>query len=525
MSDDREAQLLEEIAKRDELLAAQADEIAALKAEARFLREKIDLLVKRVFGSSSEQMNSAQLELEGLLAEGKADAPVLAESGTAGAGSRSCEKEPEARKARRQRLPEHLPLEEEVIVPLEVQVAPEAFRRIGEEVSERLDYRPARYLRLRTVRPKFVSVENKELAPMVVPVGPQLAEKLQATPAMIAHVIVGKYADHQPLYRQADILQKRHGLHTTRQTLCDWVMLGASWMRLIYEEVRRQVLGTNYVQVDETPIRYLEPGTKRSGYFWTVHRPAPPGQARGPSFYQWHASRASDCLDHVLGTGFRGVVQCDGYAAYESHARKRGLALAACWAHARRKFHAAKEYDPAILQVLSLIGRLYSIEERLRLAAASPDQRLRVRQRESLPILETLHDLLTTWQTRGRFLPRSSAGEAIAYTLGLWEKLCRFAHDGRLEIDNNLCENAIRPTAVGKKNWLFIGAEGAGQNSAILFTLVAECRRLGLNPQDYFTAALTRLPSANTSDVAKLTPEALAPMLRGSEQASTACAA
>ena len=525
MSDDREAQFLEEIAKRDELLAAQADEIVALKAEARFLREKIDLLVKRVFGSSSEQMNSAQMELEGLL--GKADAPVPAESGMAGAGYRSCEKEPEARKPRRQRLPEHLQVEEEVIVPLEVQAAPEAFRRIGEEVSERLDYRPARYLRLRTVRPKFVSVENKELAPVVVPVGPQLAEKLQATPAMIAHVIVGKYADHQPLYRQADILQKRHGLHTTRQTLCDWVMLGARWMRLIYEEVRRQVLEADYVQVDETPIRYLEPGTKRcqTGYFWTVHRPAPAGRPRGPSFYQWHPSRSADCLDHVLGTSFGGLMQCDGYAAYESYARKKGLSLAACWAHARRKFHAAKDYDPAILQVLSLIGSLYSIEERLRLAAANSDERLHVRQRESLPILETLHHLLTAWQTRGRFLPRSSAGEAIAYTLGLWEKLCRFAHDGRLEIDNNLCENAIRPTAVGKKNWLFIGAEGAGQNSALLFTLVAECRRLGLNPQDYFTAALTRLPSANTSDIAKLTPEALAPMLSGSEQEQTAHAA
>ena len=518
MSDDREAQLLEEIAKRD-------DEIAALRAENRFLSEKIDLLVKRVFGSSSEQMNSAQMELEGLL--GKADAPALAESGTAGAGSPSCEKEPEARKVRRPRLPEHLPVEEEVIVPLEVQAAPEAYRRIGEEVSERLDYRPARYLRLRTVRPKFVSVENKALPPVVAPVGPQLAEKLQATPAMIAHVIVGKYADHMPLYRQAAILQDRHGLNTTRQTLCDWVMLGARWMRLIYEEVRSQVLAADYVQVDETPIRYIEPGSDRcqTGYFWTVHRPAPPGQPRGPSFYQWHASRASECLDDVLGSDFDAVLQCDGYAAYESHARKRGLVLAACWAHARRKFHAAKNYDPGMVDILKRIARLYQIEERLRRSAASVEERLRVRQSESLPILTALHALLTDWQTRSRFLPRSTAGEAIGYTLGLWKKLCLFAHDGRIEIDNNLCENTIRPTAVGKKNWLFIGAGGAGQNSAILFSLVAECRRLGLNPQDYFTAALTRLPSATTNDVGRLTPEALAPLLRGSNETQAACAA
>lgn len=519
MSDDRETQLLAEIAKRD-------DQIAALKAENRFLSEKIDALVRRVFGSSSEQMNSAQLELEGLL-QGKADAPVLVTNETTGAGSPSCEETPSAPRARRQRLPEHLPVEEEVIVPLEVQAAPEAFRRIGEEVSERLDYRPARYLRLRTVRPKFVSVENKALPPVVVPVGPQLAEKLQATPAMIAHVIVGKYADHLPLYRQAAILQSRHGLNTTRQTLCDWVMLAARWMRLIYEEVRTGVLDADYVQGDETPIRYIDPGSERcqTGYFWTVHRPALPGQPRGPSFYHWHPSRASECLDDVLGSRFEGILQCDGYAAYDSHARKRGLILAACWAHARRKFHQAKDYDPGMLDVLGRIGSLYAIEERLRRAAASAEERLRVRQLQSVPILEALHELLTDWQTRGRFLPRSSAGEAISYTLSLWKKLCLFAHDGRIEIDNNLCENAIRPTAVGKKNWLFIGAEGAGQNSAILFTLVAECRRLGLNPQDYFTAALTRLPSANTSDVAKLTPEALAPLLRPSQVTEAACAA
>jgi len=256
MSAEREAQLLEELTRRDE-------KIAALEAENRFLREKIDALVRRVFGSSSEQMNAAQLELEGLLAEGKADAPALVENEMAGAGSPSCETAEELRRARRQRLPEHLPVEEVVIVPLEVQAAPENYRRIGEEVSERLDYRPARYSRLRTVRPKFVSLRDKAAAPVIAPVGPQLAEKLQATPATIAHIIVAKYDDHLPLYRQADILRRRHGLHTTRQTLCGWVMLAAQWMRLIYEEVRGHVLSADYVQVDETPIRYLEPGSGR----------------------------------------------------------------------------------------------------------------------------------------------------------------------------------------------------------------------------------------------------------------------
>jgi len=333
---------------------------------------------------------------------------------------------------------------------------------------------------------------------------------------MIAHVIVAKYVDHLPLYRQAAILQKRFGLFTTRQTLCDWVMLAAHWLRLIYKEVRAEVLNAGYLQCDETPIRYLEPGSGRcqTGYFWTVHRPAPPGQPRGPSFFQWQASRASSCLDAVLGADFAGILQSDAYAAYQAYAGKVGCELAGCLAHARRKFYTAKDYDPAMKDVLSRISALYRIEERLRQAAVSFAERLRVRQKESVPILDALHALLTDWQSRDRFLPKSAAGEAISYTLSIWEQLCRFAHDGRIEIDNNLCENTIRPTAVGKKNWLFIGAEGAGQQSAILFTLVTECQRLDINPQDYFTEVLTRLPAAKPREVITLTPQALAPQLR-----------
>jgi hypothetical protein len=218
-------------------------------------------------------------------------------------------------------------------------------------------------------------------------------------------------------------------------------------------------------------------------------------------------------LEAVLGRGFAGIVQCDGYAAYESYARSHGVLLAACWAHVRRKFYEAREYDTLMLEALGLIARLYAVEKRLREAGAPWDQRREVRQAQSAPILETLHARLLDWQVRDRFLPGSCAGKAISYTLGLWDKLCLFIDKGNLEIDNNLCENVIRPSAVGKKNWLFIGDGGAGQTSAILFTLVNECNRLGLNPQDYLTRALQLLPQAMTSDIPGLTPSGLAPLL------------
>jgi transposase len=519
MTPEREAQLLKLLAEKDAELARRDERIAALETELRFLHEKVDLLVRRMFGRSSEQIDPAQLLLEGLW--GKAEAPAPDESPEAGAESPSPEEvaAPSAKAAcsrKRSRLPEHLPVEEEVILPPEVEQNPEEYRQIGEEVSERLDYRPARYLRRRTIRPKFVSLTQKARAPLVAPLGAQLAERLSATPAMIAHVVVSKYGSHLPLDRQGKILWERHGLNISRQTLCNWVGLAGHWMRLVYQEVRRDVLGTNYVQVDETPVRYLEAGVSpsRQGYLWTVHRPSPPGMARGPSFYQWHASRATRCLEEVLGVEFSGVIQCDGYAAYESYARTHGLEVAACWAHARRKFYEAKDHHPAMLEVLNLIGRLYGIEKRLRDGGADPASRERVRQRESGPLLAQIHQLLLGWQLRDRFLPGSSAGKAISYTLGLWEKLTLFAGRAEIEIDNNLVENIIRPTAVGKKNWLFIGDEAAGQTSAIHFTLINECRRLGLDPQDYYTRTLEKLPRSTTGDLPNLTPAALASELR-----------
>ena len=214
MTPDREAQLL--------------GRIAVLEKENQYLRERIDFLVRKVFGSSSEKLDPAQLELLGLPDSGKAPAAtgVVVEEPRTQDRSRSC-------KARRPRLPEHLPVEEVEIIPLEVQAAPEAFRRIGEEVSEQLDYRPARYLRRRTVRPKYVRIDDKTSAPLIAPLPPSLREKLLATPAMIAHVVVGKYADHLPLYRQADILWRRHQIPLSRQTLNGWVMLAASSLRLI----------------------------------------------------------------------------------------------------------------------------------------------------------------------------------------------------------------------------------------------------------------------------------------------------
>jgi hypothetical protein len=262
------------------------------------------------------------------------------------------------------------------------------------------------------------------------------------------------------------------------------------------------------VQVDETPVRYLAPGhgQTKMGYFWTASRPG------GDAVFQWHTSRAADCLNKVIPGDFKGTVQCDGYAAYASFAKgKGGIELAGCWAHVRRKFFEARDLDPRIMGwVLRQIGHLYRIEATLRDSRAGPRLRAAVRAHQSRPICQRLHRLLSQLKYKGRYLPKSGPGQAVTYFLNLWPQLCVYLDNGRIEIDQNRVENAIRPTALGKKNWLFIGEAEAGQRSAILYTIVECCRRRGIDPYAYLKDVLTRLPHATNWQIVSLTPQAWA---------------
>jgi transposase len=221
---------------------------------------------------------------------------------------------------------------------------------------------------------------------------------------------------------------------------------------------------------DETPVDFLAPGNgkTKTGYFWTTSRPG------GDVVYQWETSRSASCLDNVLPVDFKGVVQCDGYAGYASFARrKEHIQLAACWAHCRRKIHEARAQDPRrAAWLLRQIGHLYRIERSLRDNRSGPRLRAAVRAHQARPIYQRLYRVLTRLKIKRFYLPRSGMGLALDYLLNLWPLLGVYLDDGRVEIDNNLVENAIRPTALGKKNWLFIGEAEAGERSAILYTSI-----------------------------------------------------
>ncbi len=492
---------------RDEQVDELSQEVMRLRKENELLRQKMDLLIRRMFGRKSEQLDERQLELL-LGALDKMSSPPA--SGMAAI--------PEAVTARRKpssrqpRCPDNLPVETEVIDPAPVTGNPHAFRQIGEEVSEQLDYEPGRFLRRRTVRRVWVKRGDMDAAPIIAPLPPKLLERGILAPGLLAHVLVSKYSDHLPLFRQQRIFEERYDVCLPRQTLARGVELAAGWLEPIVKEIMREQMAGGYVQIDETPVKYLSPGQGQTsqGYFWAVNVPG------ADTVYHWTDGRGHEHLLDILPESYKGTVQCDGYGAYRTMLKKRpGVELAGCWAHVRRKFHEAFEQKEATGRtgwILRQIAHLYAIERRLRESRAGPKLREAFRVAESRPILTRLKQLLITLQPQHR--PQSLTGKAISYALGQWELLDVYVEKGRLEIDNNLVENAIRPTALGRKNWLFIGAEDAGWRSAAIYSIIQSCRTHGVEPYAYIKDVLTRLPAMTNHQVSTITPKAWAKSIR-----------
>jgi transposase len=478
-------------AEQAALIATLRDENQALRAENQLLQRKVQFLIHRLFGRTSEKLDPNQLEL--LLGDASVTPP------DEDPPEPPTPPRPRAPRDRKPRLPADLPTEEIVIDPEAVKQNPTAYQCIGEEVTEELDVTPSRYFRRRTIRRKYTSKTNRALPPVVAPLPPRLVEGGYASPGLVTDILLKKYVDHLPLFRQEQILRTRHGIELSRQTMCDWVRIAADWLKPVYNHIREELRQGGYLQIDETPVRYCQEdgGGSSQGYFWVYHHPGK------EVLFEWHTSRAAACLDGML-QNFRGIVQCDGYGAYASYAKNHdAIQLSCCWAHARRKFHEARHECPAQAGwFLRQIGLLYQIESELR--GQGPQLRQAVRSAQSAMVLVRIEKMLRLKLNQHR--PTSGMGSAIAYTLSLWPHLLRYRDDGRLEIDNNLVENAIRPTAIGKKNWLFIGHPDAGERSAIIYTLLENCKRLGINPRDYLLDVLTRLPAMTNHQTYTLTP-------------------
>lgn len=500
------------------------------EAELKRERERVEYLIRQLFGSKSEKLDPGQLEL--LLDPDGAKKPEAA--GPDEEGPATEDRPKRCGRRRRQRLRDSmagLPERSRELIPDEVLADPAAYDRLGEERSERLMVDPARYWRDVLVRPCFVRRGDPDAKPVIAPLPPALLEGSVLTASLGASLLNAKFVLHQPFYRQEWALHHAHGIDLDRALMCHWQSHLADLLRPLWQLIAGDIRTSGYVQADETPIDYLQPGSGKAqtGYLWTYHAPG-----RDLILYDWQVSRAHECLEAILkappaepgGEDFTGLLQTDGYVAYRTWIDKQPkdrITHASCLAHVRRDFLAATGDHPRLTGwILRQIGHLYAIEKRLRKSRAGPALRHAVRRAESLPIHRRLARLFEKLIARHAITPRSPLGEALGYARRQWPLLLPVLEDGRAEIDNNLVENGIRPTKLGAKNWLFIGRESTGWQSAVIDTLVENVRRAGHDAEAYLRWVFERLPGmTNQDDLRALLPAAWI-RLQGDERRNAA---
>jgi transposase len=375
-------------------------------------------------------------------------------------------------------------------------------KRLGEEVSERLEYVPASLVVIEEVCQKYACPKGCTVVTAEKPTAP--IEKGLAGPGLLAQVAVSKYGDHLPLHRQADIF-RRQGGEISRQTMGDWMRACADLASPLYDLMKQGVLGSKAVQTDDTPVPVLDPALPRTrtGRIWTYV-----GDDDHPfTVYDYTPNRSRDGPEEFL-KEFRGYLQADAYSGYDHFYQQpeRGIVEVACWAHSRRRFFEAQSSDLMRSTVmLAYIRLLYDIEREARDRHLDPDGRRALRQEKAQPILQDIRAYLE--REHPQVLPKSPEGQAIAYTLSNWQALTRYCEDGDLEIDNNGAERSLRGVAVGRKNWMFYGSDQGGRTAAVLTSLIATCKRLHIDPFAYLRDIFERISSHPKKRLGELLPD------------------
>ena len=467
------------------------------------LRLRLVRLLRERFGASSEKLRREIEQLELLLGESEeqvaAAMPPEPEEPSTPAAS-----ETQRRRPARKPLPETLPRDVvEHAAPCACPRCGGVLRPLGEDVTEVLDYVPGAFRVTRHVRPKLSCRSCEAIAQAPAPSLP--IHRGLAGPGLLAHVLVAKYCDHLPLYRQAEIYARAE-VELDRSTLADWVGQTARLMRPLVEAVGRHVMSAERVHADDTTVPVLDPGRGRTktGRLWCYARDDQPfgGQAAPAVLYCYSPDRKGEHPRAHL-AGFRGILQADGYAGYAG-LYDRGVTEAACWAHARRKFfdvHASTQ-SPSALEALQRIAALYAIEAAIR--GRTPDARLATRTAQSAPLFTALRQWLQN--TQARISGKSALAAAIRYTLSRWDALTLVLRDGRACIDNNAAERSMRPMTLGRKNWLFAGSDSGGRSAAAAYSLIQTARLNQRDPEDYLRHVLERIADHPVRRVHELLP-------------------
>ena len=477
------------------------------RKEIRIIQlEKLVADYKRaVFGARSEKVCPEQYELA--LEDIEAAQEVVHAEDEA--DDRQVSGKPRPRKANRGALPKHLPRIEEVIEPESTTCDCGHERHvIGEDVSERLDIIPAQFRVIVTRRPRY-ACRSCESGILQAPAPAHLIPGGMPTEATVAHVIVSKYADHLPLYRQAQSYS-RQGIDLDRSTLAAWVGRAAFELKPVYDALLTNLKTSKKLFMDETTAPVLDPGRRKTktGYFWALARDDQPWDGNAPPgvAFTYAPGRSGQYAEKIL-EGFDGILQVDGYAGYNRLLKRpvQDIELAYCWAHARRKLHEVSQtgITPIADEGLKQIGTLYRVEKDIR--GLSPDARRAARQERSKPIINAFEVWLTT--NRTRVSAKSPIGEALKYIAKYWDGLILFLEDGRIELDSNAVERTIRPIALNRKNALFAGHEAGAQNWATIASLIETCKLNAVDPHAWLTAVLTAIAQGHKqSDIDALLP-------------------
>ena len=489
-----------------DLVRRQAQLIEQQSAQIALLQEQLSWLKKQLFGAKSERI-VADLGQQSLPF---AEAEVAADPVAAATEEIRYQRHKPARTRGNDTIsyPDDLPVERRLLdLPEDEKICAETGEplvRIGEEITRKLARKAEQFFVIEYVRPKYASRKDPDQGILTAALPDSVIARCPADESLLASILTAKYADHLPLYRQAQML-RRSDVHISRQTISKWVLSLGAGLAPLYEAMKARILASGVIFVDESPVslQSQSKGPCKKAYMWVYA-----GGGGGDPPYRFFEFRTSRSHAHVEQTlkEYQGVLHSDKYAAYEKLARREEIQWCPCMAHARRKFVEAEGGDPQLRRrILRKIRHLFMLE---RVAwARSPEERLRIRREIENPVLESLKSLVKERILAGGLLPKSKFSQALHYYLDLAPHFENYLNHPEARLDNNVAERAIRPLTIGRKNWLFVGSEDGGQAAATILSLIQTCRNLDINPQEYLEDVLRRIMSHPAKRIDELLPD------------------